>query len=230
MTRALERRVSFEAGRTGGEVSALLISPPEPRGMLVLGHGAGAGMTHRFMAELCRALASQRVATMRYQFPYMERGLRRPDPRPVLLKTVRRAVAQARQLAPDSLLLAGGKSMGGRMTSLAASQEDLEGVAGIVFYGFPLHPAGSPGTERARHLGSVRVPLLFIQGTRDRLADLELLGPVVAGLGARAALHVVDGADHGFGVLKRSGRSGAEVMSDLATVTADWMKRLATGG
>ena len=152
----------------------------------------------------------------------MEQGSRRIDPQPILLATVRSAVAAARDLATDLPLLAGGKSMGGRMTSLAASKEPLEGVRGIAFFGFPLHPAGQPGTERAEHLEAVSIPMLFLQGTRDKLADLDLLRPVVEGLQSRATLQVIEGADHGFDVLKRSGRTGEEVLEELAKTVAAW--------
>jgi predicted alpha/beta-hydrolase family hydrolase len=183
---------------------------------LVLAHGAGAGMTHAFMEALADALAGSGVATLRYQFPYTEAGSRRPDPRPVLLETVRAAVAAGAEHAGGLPLLAGGKSMGGRMTSLAAAERPLEGVRGIVFVGFPLHPDGKPGTERAAHLADVALPLLFLQGTRDRLADLTLLRPVCADLGPRATLHVVPGADHSFRLPKSAGRRDADVHRELA--------------
>jgi hypothetical protein len=189
---------------------------------VVLGHGAGAGMRHPFMDRAADALAARGLATLRYQFPYMEAGRRRPDPHPILVATVRAAVARA---AGEGLpLLAGGKSMGGRMTSRAAAEEALPGVRGLVFLGFPLHPAGRPGTERAEHLSGVDVPMLFLQGTRDRLADLDLLQPVCRELGSRATLHVVEGADHSFGVLVRSGRSADEVMAELADAVAAWAR------
>jgi predicted alpha/beta-hydrolase family hydrolase len=190
--------------------------------MLVLAHGAGAGMRHPFMERLASALGDQGVATLRYQFPYMEQGGRRPDPPAVLEATVRAAVALARTRAPALPLLAGGKSLGGRMPSNAAARHGLEGVRGLGFAGFPLHPAGQPGTGRADHLGRVEVPMLFLQGTRDALAGLDLVTGVVAGLGPKATLHVVEGADHGFSVLKRSGRTDAEVLTELAVTTATW--------
>ncbi len=208
--------IRFEASRSSGEVSGLLVRPDDARWLLLFAHGAGAGMRHPFMERMARELGRRSVATLRYQFPYMEAGSRRPDYQPKLLATVRSAVAEARRLAPDLPLFAGGKSMGGRMTSLAASMEPLEGVTGLIFFGFPLHPAGKLGVERAEHLGLVDLPMLFLQGTRDRLADLELLEPVCDGLGVAARLHVVDGGDHSFGVLKRSGRSEDEVMAELA--------------
>jgi len=222
---ANDRRLSFAAGETAGPVSALFRVPSDPASLLLLGHGAGAGMEHPFMTDLAQALGEAGVATLRYQFPYMERGTRRPDPRPVLLKTVRRAVDCARSLEPGLPLVAGGKSMGGRMTSMAAAQEALPGVRGLVFFGFPLHPAGSSGVERAEHLQSVTIPLLFIQGTRDRLAQLELLRPIVDRLPG-AALHVIEGADHGFSVLKRSGRDQWMVLHEIAATAAHWIAHL----
>ena len=213
----------FQATESSGEVSALLLEPADVRCVLVFSHGAGAGMRHRFMDEAAERLAKVGVATFRYQFPYMEQGSRRPDYRPILLKTVRSAVSAASDLAGDRPLFAGGKSMGGRMTSLAAAAEPMSGLSGIVFFGFPLHPAGKPGVERSDHLGDVTVPMLFLQGTRDKLAPLDLLAPVCEGLGARSTLHVVEGADHGFHVLKRSGRTEDEVLNELVDSTRAWV-------
>lgn len=207
-------------------MSALLLRPPGAERLLVLGHGAGAGAEHPFMDGIARALAGRRVATLRYQFPYMEEGRRFPDPRPVLRATVRAAVEAGREEAADLPLLAGGKSMGGRMTSAAAAEEPLAGVSGIVFLGFPLHPAGRPGTERAEHLSRVRLPMLFLQGTRDRLADLDLLRPVVEALGARAILRRVEEADHAFRVPKRVGRAEEDVLAELAGAVARWARSL----
>ena len=222
---AVARSVRVE--RAGCEVSALLLRPAGARACFAFAHGAGVGIRHPFMEALSQGLAAHRVATFRYQFPYMEQGSRRPDPQPVLLATVRAAAAAARAEVQELPLVAGGKSMGGRMTTLAASEAPLEGVRGIVLVGFPLHGVGMPpGTERAQHLASVAAPMLFLQGTRDRLADLELMRGVCAGLGARATLHVVDGADHGFHVPKRTGRGDAEVVEELARVTADWVAAL----
>jgi predicted alpha/beta-hydrolase family hydrolase len=217
---------SFVATPAKGQVSALLMRPETARWLLVFGHGAGAGMRHRFMEAMSVRLADVGVATFRYQFPYMEAGSRRPDTRATLLATVRAAVDAAHGAASDLPLLAGGKSMGGRMTSLAAAEVALPGVRGLVFFGFPLHPAGRPSTERAEHLARVDVPLLFFQGERDQLAGLDLLRPLCAGLGARATLHVVPTADHGFHVLKSSGRSDAEVQGDLARTVAAWAATL----
>jgi uncharacterized protein len=218
--------VAFVATRAKGRVSALLMRPAEARGLLVFGHGAGAGMRHSFMEGMSARLATAAIATLRYQFPYMEAGSRRPDASATLLATVRAAVDCAREAAPDLPLLAGGKSMGGRMTSLAAAEEALPGVRGLVFFGFPLHPAGRPSTERAEHLERVDLPLLFLQRERDQLAALDLLRPLCAGLGARATLHVIPTADHGMHVLKSSGRTDADVLEDLARIVAAWAARL----
>lgn len=209
-----------------GEVSALMLRPRGARCLLVFGHGAGAGMTHAFMNAMARRLADRRIATFRYQFPYMERGRSFPDKPAVLVRTVRAAVAAAGNAASDLPLVAGGKSMGGRMTSQAASNQPLGRARGLVFFGFPLHPSGKPGIERAEHLSRVPLPMLFLQGTRDKLADLGLLRPVLNDLGQRAKLHLVDGADHGFHVLKRSGRTDEEVLDELARSTEIWVSRL----
>jgi predicted alpha/beta-hydrolase family hydrolase len=213
-------------GERSGEVSALLERPDDASHLLVLAHGAGAGMRHVFMEAISSRLAELGIATLRYQFPYVERESRRPDPRPVMLATVRAAVAAAADRAEGVILLAGGKSMGGRMTSLAASQAPLPDVAGLIFLGFPLHPAGRPGTERAGHLEDVEAPMLFLQGTRDRLADLSLLGPICSALGSRATLHRVEDGDHSFSVRKRSGRSGDEALDEIAGIVADWARGL----
>jgi len=212
--------LSFLATPEKGTVSALLVRPERARWLLAFGHGAGAGMRHRFMEEMSRALAEVGIATFRYQFPYMEAGSRRPDGRATLLATVRAALPAAGETAPDLPLLAGGKSMGGRMTSLAAAAAPLPGVRGLVFFGFPLHAAGQPSSERGAHLARVDLPLLFLQGERDRLAAPELMRPLCAALGARARLETVPDADHGFHVPKRSGRSDAEVIAGLAASVA----------
>jgi predicted alpha/beta-hydrolase family hydrolase len=216
----------FTASSSSGEVSALLERPDTARSLLVLGHGAGAGMRHHFMEDAASALAARGVATFRYQFPYVEKGQFRPDPQPILLATVRSAVAAAREAVGDLPMLAGGKSMGGRMTSLAASKEALPGIRGLAFFGFPLHPAGAPSIERAAHLDRVTIPMLFLAGTRDKLADLALLRPVIDRVGARATLHVVEGADHSFEVLKRTGRTAADVLDELAHTVTAWAETL----
>jgi len=218
--------LQFLATQTSGKVSAILLRPAGARWLLVLAHGAGAGMRHRFMNELSDELARQSIATFRYQFPYIEQGGGRPDPPAILAATVRAAVQAATESAPDLPLLAGGKSLGGRMTSTAASQKTLPGVQGLVFFGFPLHPTGQPSVERALHLKSVTVPLLFLQGTRDKLAELELLRPVCNDLGGLATLHIIEGADHSFAVLKSSGRSAGEVLQELGGAVAEWATRL----
>ena len=215
----VERRISVPGA---GEVSALLTAPSAARALYVLAHGAGAGMRHPFMQAISARLAGYGVATLRYQFPYSEKGARRIDPEPVLLATVRAAVAAGREAAGEAPVFAGGKSMGGRMTSRAAAAEPLAGVRGLVFLGFPLHPTGQPGISRAEHLEKVAVPMLFLQGTRDTLADLTLLEPVIAKLGSRATLVILDGADHSFHVLKRSGRTDEQVLDELAAAITAW--------
>ncbi|MCG8467482.1 MAG: dienelactone hydrolase family protein [Gemmatimonadetes bacterium] len=212
----------------GGEVSALLVRPDDAWALLAFAHGAGAGIEHVFMSDMAQRLAERGVATLRYRFPYMEErarsGRRRPPDRPpVLVEAVGAAVAKATRLAEGLPVFAGGKSMGGRMSSTAAAESGLRGVRGLVFFGFPLHPPGKPGTERADHLADVEPPMLFLQGTRDALADLELLTPVCETLGPRATLHVVEGADHSFHVLERSGRTDPEVAIELAERAARWM-------
>lgn len=203
-------------------VSGTLVMPNDSTCLLVLGHGAGAGMHHPFMESIAAKLSDVGVATLRYQFPYMEKDRRRPDSRATLLATVRAAVKVANDQAGPLPLFAGGKSMGGRMTSLAASEAVLPGVQGIVFVGFPLHPVGKPSTSRGDHLDAIALPILFLQGTRDRLADLDLLRPVCDRLGERATLHIVDKADHSFHVLKRSGRTDDEVLKELAEQIRAW--------
>lgn len=212
--------------REGRGVEGLLDVPQGARALLVLAHGAGAPMRHVFMEQLSGRLASRGLGTLRYAFPYAQRGARAPDPPPVLMATVRAAVAAAAQHAPGLPLLAGGKSMGGRMTSQAMAESALPGVRGIVFYGFPLHAAGRPSTSRGTHLARVAAPLLFLQGTRDTLADLTLLTPIVQDLGDRATLQVIEDADHGFHVRKSSGKTDAMVLDALAEATATWARSL----
>ena len=208
-------------------VSALFDRPPSVRAVLVLAHGAGAGMEHPAMQSIASGLADRGIATLRYQFPYMERRSRRPDPPALCHATVRAAVTAASRLVPDLPLIAGGRSFGGRMTSQAQAQSPLPQVRGLVFFAFPLHPAGQPGTDRATHLFDVRVPMLFIQGTRDELADLDLLRALIAQLGARATLHLLEGADHSFHVPARSGRKDSDVREEFLDVLSDWLARLA---
>jgi uncharacterized protein len=216
----------FAAGDRVGAVSGLLLSPPVAKVLYVLAHGAGAGMKHPFMEAITGSLAERGIATFRYQFPYVEAGGRRPDPPAVLEAAVRAAVAQASSLRPGLPLIAGGKSLGGRMTSGAVAHGGLPGVRGLVFLGFPLHPAGAPSVTRAAHLAEVQLPMLFLQGTRDELASSELIRPVCESLAPRGTLHFVDGADHGFGVLKRSGRTNEDVLRELSEAISVWAEKL----
>lgn len=204
------------------QVSALLQMPASAKACFILGHGAGAGMNHLFMTDLANALEARGIGTLRYQFPYMENGSKRPDPPALCHATVRAAVEEARKQAPGVPLIAGGKSFGGRMTSQAQAVDELPDVRGLAFVGFPLHPAKKPSTGRADHLADVNIPMLFLQGTRDDLADLTLLEPIVQKLGARATLKRIEGADHSFHVLARSGRNDREVMEELADTIAAW--------
>ena len=220
MPPATELRV--RVGETTGDVSALLVRPADARLLYVLAHGAGAGMRHPFLETISQRLAEREIATLRYQFPYMEQRARRPDPPAVAAAAARAAVMEAARAAPGLPLLAGGKSFGGRMTSTAQAGEPLPGVRGLVFLGFPLHPPGRPGNERAEHLTQVQIPMLFLQGTRDDFADLKLLRPVIKRLGKRATLHLVEGGDHSFKVLKRSGRSEADLMTELVGAIVEW--------
>ena len=212
-----------------GDVSALLERPVDARWMLVLAHGAGAGMMHSFLGTLSRELAASGVATLRYQFPYMEQRRKVPDAPGVLAATVAAAVSRAAELAPDLPLFAGGKSMGGRMTSQTAADRLIPGVRGLVFFGFPLHPPGKPGTQRAVHLDRVEVPMLFLQGTKDQFAELDLLRPICDRLGRLATLHTIDGADHSFHVPKRSGRADLDVLRELVHTFVDWIPRVLAG-
>lgn len=204
---------------------ALLVEPPDAWLLYVLAHGAGAGMRHPFMQAASRALAERGVATLRYEFPYMAERRRRPDPPAVAQAAVRAAVDAARH-ASSLPVIAGGKSFGGRMTSQAQAARPLPDVLGLAFLGFPLHAAGRPDARRAEHLGDVGVPMLFLQGTRDSLADLSLMRPLAKRLGDRATLHELEGADHSFHVLKRSGRNDADVLGEAASTLADWARPL----
>jgi len=231
--RHVPHEVTFTVPETAGHCDALLLRPADARWLLVLAHGAGAGMHHPFMESLARELAAWRIATFRYLFPYMQQRRKRPDKPAVLTATVRAAIATASKTAPDLALLAGGKSLGGRMTSLALSEEpsrkaeSLNRVRGLVFFGFPLHPARRPGIERANHLSRMTLPMLFLQGTRDTLADPALLRPLCETLAPRALLHIVDTADHSFHVLKRSGMTDADVFRHLSRTVASWADGLA---
>jgi predicted alpha/beta-hydrolase family hydrolase len=203
-------------------VSGLLTRPQQPRACYVFAHGAGAGMTHSFMEKVAAGLGERGMATLRYQFPYMEKASKRPDAPAVAHAAVRAAVAEAARCCPGLPLIAGGKSFGGRMTSQAQALLPLAGVHGLAFFGFPLHPAGKPSNERAKHLADVSIPMLFLQGSRDNLAELSLLEPVVKTLGALAALHLVKDADHSFHVPARSGRNDQEVMNEILDTFVAW--------
>jgi predicted alpha/beta-hydrolase family hydrolase len=206
-------------------VSALFQLPPAATACFVLAHGAGAGIDHPSMVAVAAELAARNVATLRFQFPYMDRGSRRPDPPPVCHATVRAAVAEAARLAPSLALFAGGRSFGGRMTSQAQAIKPLPGVKGLAFIGFPLHPAGKPSAERAEHLREVKIPMLFLQGTRDELAKLELLQPLIDRLGARATLRLLQDADHSFHVPARTGRKDPEVRAEMLDALAAWIEQ-----
>ena len=204
-------------------VSGLLLRPDDAKALYLFAHGAGAGMDHKAMASNAEGLAARGIATLRYNFPYMEKGSKRPDAPKTAHAAVRAAAAHAVEIAPDPPMFAGGRSFGGRMTSQAQAVEPLPKVRGLAFLGFPLHPAGKPGTERAAHLAEIRVPMLFVSGTRDALAELDLLKPVVAGLGDRATLHLVDQADHSFKVAAKSGRTNAEAEAEALDSLTEWM-------
>jgi predicted alpha/beta-hydrolase family hydrolase len=207
-----------------GKVSGLLLKPAKPRALYVLAHGAGAGMAHPFMEAVAQGLAQRGIATLRYQFPYMERGSKRPDTPKVAQGAVRAAVAEAARRMPGIPLYAGGKSFGGRMTSQAQSAAALENVRGLAFLGFPLHAAGKPSDERGAHLADVKVPMLFLSGSRDDLASLDLLRPLVKKLGTRARLVVLEGADHSFHVPAKSGRKDPEVLAEALDAFAAWVE------
>jgi predicted alpha/beta-hydrolase family hydrolase len=204
-------------------VSGLLLAPPNAHACYVLAHGAGAGMVHPFMSSVAEGLAERGIATLRYQFPYMERGSKRPDAPKLAHATVRAAVVELSRLALDVTVVAGGKSFGGRMTSQSQATSPLPGVRGIAFLGFPLHAPGRPSEERAKHLFDIRVPMLFLQGTRDEFADLQLLDPLVKQLGARATLKLFPDADHSFHVPARTGRKDVDVRAEMLDMLADWI-------
>jgi predicted alpha/beta-hydrolase family hydrolase len=222
MTSTAAKSVTITVSDTT-RVSGLLQKPPHARACYVLAHGAGAGMDHPFMENVARGLASRGIATLRYQFPYMERGSKRPDPPPLAQATVRAAVAEAQRLLPDTALIAGGKSFGGRMTSQAQAKAPLEGVHGLAFLGFPLHPAGRPSQDRAEHLFEVQIPMLFLQGTRDNLASLDQLEPVCKQLGKCATLTLFADADHSFHVPARTGRKDTQVLDEVLDALAAWL-------
>jgi uncharacterized protein len=215
-------RINIDAQRS---VSALLLKPTDSAACFVFAHGAGAGMNHPFMDKVARAVFDRHLATLRYQFPSMEARARRPDSPAVAQATVRAAVAAASQHCPNVILMAGGKSFGGRMTSQAQAATPLPNVARLVFFGFPLHAAGRPSTERAAHLFKVTIPMLFLQGGKDKLAELPLIRTVTEKLGATATLHVIDEADHSFHVPRRSGRTDADVINEMTDVVVDWQRK-----
>ena len=205
------------------QVSGLFLRPANAKALYLFAHGAGAGMTHRAMESNAKGLAERGIATLRYQFLYMEKGSKRPDPPRLAHAVVRAAAAEAVRLAPDLPLFAGGRSFGGRMTSQTQAEEPIPSVKGLAFLGFPLHPAGNPGIERAEHLARVKVPMLFVSGDRDALAELDLLKPVVASLGERATLQLVDHADHSFRVAAKSGRTPADAEGEALDALANWI-------
>lgn len=207
-------------------VSGLLQLPNAARACFIFAHGAGAGMEHAFMADIANELGARDIATLRYQFPYLEQGSRRPDPPKLCHATVRAAVSEAARLVPALPLFAGGKSFGGRMTSQAQAISPLSGVRGLVFLGFPLHPAGHASDERGKHLSDVRVPMLFLQGTQDKLAELSLIQSLIQQLGARATLKLLQDADHSFHVPARTGRKDAEIRSEMLDAVVAWIDQL----
>jgi len=205
------------------QVSGLLLRPRTANALYLFAHGAGAGMTHRTLESNAEGLAERGIATLRYQFLYMEKGSKRPDAPKLAHAVVRAAAAEAVRLVPDLPMFAGGRSFGGRMTSQAQADAPIPGIEGLAFVGFPLHPAGKPGIERAEHLARIEVPMLFVSGDRDALAELDLLRPVVAGLGGRATLHLVSHADHSFRVAARSGRTAADAEGEALDAVANWI-------
>jgi predicted alpha/beta-hydrolase family hydrolase len=217
--------LTIEVGKSTS-VSALLTRPPRPHACFAFAHGAGAGMTHPFMEAVARGLYERGIATLRYQFPYMEKGSKRPDPPAVAHAAVRGAVAEAARACPGVPLIAGGKSFGGRMTSQAQAKAPIAGVTGLAFFGFPLHAAGKPSGDRADHLADVQIPMLFLQGTNDKLAELSLLEAVVKRLGPLATLHLVEAADHSLHVPARSGRNDREVMGEVLDALAVWIDEI----
>src|SRR5262245_243416 len=225
MNDARQVTITIDGGQT---VSGLLQKPHEATAACILAHGAGAGMNHPFLSEVSRGLAKAGVATLRYQFPYMERGSRSPDKPKVAQATVRAAAGEAARLMPDLPLFAGGKSFGGRMTSQAQSESPMTGVHGLFFLGFPLHAPGRPSDERGGHLSDVRVPMLFLQGTRDDFADLGLLEALVERLGKQATLRLIPEADHSFRVPARTGRKAPEILAELTSALAAWIGRIST--
>lgn len=222
------KEIHFVVSETTGVMSGLLLKPEHAVSLLVFAHGAGAGMRHRFIEDLSQKLAGLGVATMRYQFPYMEKRVKRPDSESVLIATVQAALIAAEKYSDGLPIFAGGKSMGGRMTSLTLAKAPMDKLHGLIFFGFPLHAPGTPSAERGKHLADVQVPMLFIQGSRDALADLKLLKPLCAQLDGRAELFVVEGGDHSLHMAKRSGRTDDEVLDEVAAKTSSWMAARST--
>lgn len=222
----MERQLAISLGPE--RVAGLLVRPDDAKALFVFAHGAGVGMNHPSMASAAEGLAARGIATLRFNFPFMEKRTGRPDPPRIAHVAVRAAVGAAGEMAGDLPLFAGGRSFGGRMTSQAQALEPLRGVRGLVFLGFPLHPAGDPGIERADHLGHVQIPMLFVSGSRDALAEIERLKSVVEDLRNRATLHVVDQADHGLRVPAKSGRTSEEAQGEALDAVAEWMAALAT--
>jgi uncharacterized protein len=221
--RSAAKEIHFVVSETTGVVSGLLLKPEHAFSLLVFAHGAGAGMRHRFIEDLSQRLAKLGIATMRYQFPYMEKRVKRPDSEGVLIATIQAALTAADKYSDGLPIFAGGKSMGGRMTSLALAKAPLDKVHGLIFFGFPLHAPGARSAERGKHLADVHVPMLFVQGSRDALADLKLLKPLCAELNGRAELFVVEGGDHSLHMPKRSGRTDNEVLDEVAAKTSSWI-------
>jgi uncharacterized protein len=222
----MERRVAISFGSE--RVSGLLLRPDDAKALLVFAHGAGVGMNHPSMASVAEGLAARGIATVRFNFPFMEKGTGRPDPPRIAHVAVRAAVGAAGEMAGDLPLFAGGRSFGGRMTSQAQAIQPLPGVLGLAFLGFPLHPAGKPGIERADHLAQVQVPMLFVSGSRDALAEIDLLKSVLEPLGDRATLYVIEGGDHGLRVAAKSGRTTEDAQGEALDAVAGWMKARAT--
>lgn len=221
----MEKELKFQATPDKGEISAILVRPEEASHLLVLGHGAGADMRSSAMQNIANALAEKAIATFRYNFPFKENGRGGVDSPKVAVTTVRSAVAAAGQAAPDLTLLAGGHSFGGRMTTTAQSEEPLEDVAGLILFSFPLHAPNRPDDSRSAHLDAIRIPMLFLTGTRDSLNDLSLFRPVIDKLGTRATLHLIDTADHGYKVLKRKRKSSEDVFAEMARAVRKWVER-----
>ena len=227
MNEATAKDIPIPVNVKAGVVSGLLIKPQGAKALLVFAHGAGAGMRHRFMEVTAAKLAELGIATLRYQFPYMEKRTKRPDSESMLTDTVRAAITAAKKIAGDLPLFAGGKSMGGRMTSLVAAKEPLDGVRGLIYFGFPLHAMGKPGAERGAHLAEIRLPMIFLQGSRDALADLKLLKPLCKKLGTDVVLFVIEGGDHSFHMLKSARKSDEQALSDVVKKAAQWILKIA---